>query len=109
MNHKGLLVVISGFSGVGKGTLVKRLMAEYENYALSISMTTRNPRNGKNISLLLSKELRISSEVLKRLLKNTMHLKLQGTTKRFSANTIMRAHAPWFIAIKRNAFSLKKF
>lgn len=47
MNHKGLLVVISGFSGVGKGTLVKRLMTEYENYALSISMTTRNPREGE--------------------------------------------------------------
>lgn len=47
MNHKGLLIVISGFSGVGKGTLVKKLMADYDNYALSVSMTTRGPRTGE--------------------------------------------------------------
>ncbi len=45
MNHKGVLIVLSGFSGSGKGTVVKRLMAQYaEQYALSISATTRNPR-----------------------------------------------------------------
>lgn len=47
MKQKGILVVISGFSGAGKGTLVKRLLEEYENYALSISMTTRLPRPGE--------------------------------------------------------------
>lgn len=47
MNHKGLLIVISGFSGAGKGTLVKKLTSEYQNYALSVSMTTRNPREGE--------------------------------------------------------------
>lgn len=45
--HKGILLVISGFSGAGKGTLVKKLIGEYDNYALSISMTTRNPRVGE--------------------------------------------------------------
>ena len=44
MNHRGLLVVVSGFSGVGKGTLVKKLVTECDNYALSVSMTTRKPR-----------------------------------------------------------------
>lgn len=39
--------MVSGFSGAGKGTLMKRLMEEYENYALSISMTTRAPRPGE--------------------------------------------------------------
>ena len=34
MNHRGLLVVVSGFSGVGKGTLVKKLVTECDNYAL---------------------------------------------------------------------------
>lgn len=43
----GILIVISGFSGAGKGTLVNRLIKEYDNYALSISMTTRKPRVGE--------------------------------------------------------------
>lgn len=47
MNHKGLLIVISGFSGAGKGTLMKKLLENYEQYALSISMTTRSPREGE--------------------------------------------------------------
>ena len=44
--NKGILIVLSGFSGAGKGTLMKELMKTYDNYALSISMTTRNPRPG---------------------------------------------------------------
>ena len=47
MTNKGILVVLSGFSGSGKGTLVKRLLEEYDNYALSISITTRMPRPGE--------------------------------------------------------------
>ena len=47
MKHKGLLIVISGFSGAGKGTLMKKLIQDYEQYALSISMTTRAPREGE--------------------------------------------------------------
>lgn len=47
MKGEGLLIVISGFSGAGKGTLMKRLMEDYQNYALSVSMTTRAPRKGE--------------------------------------------------------------
>lgn len=47
MSDKGLLVVISGFSGVGKGTLMKELISKYNNYALSVSATTRAPREGE--------------------------------------------------------------
>ena len=47
MEINGLLIVISGFSGAGKGTLVKALLRKYDNYALSISMTTRAPREGE--------------------------------------------------------------
>ena len=48
MKNKGKLVVISGFSGAGKGTLMKALMKEYgDSYALSVSATTRNPRPGE--------------------------------------------------------------
>ena len=45
--NKGSLVVVSGFSGAGKGTLMKNLLAKYNNYALSISCTTRKPREGE--------------------------------------------------------------
>ena len=48
MNNKGILIVLSGFSGAGKGTLVKRLLELHgEEYALSISATTRKPRVGE--------------------------------------------------------------
>ncbi len=47
MNQKGILVVVSGFSGAGKGTLMKALFDKYHNYALSISATTRAPREGE--------------------------------------------------------------
>ena len=40
------MIVISGFSGAGKGTVVKRLVEEY-GYSLSISATTRAPREGE--------------------------------------------------------------
>ncbi|MBQ0043327.1 MAG: guanylate kinase [Lachnospiraceae bacterium] len=47
MEKRGSLTVISGFAGVGKGTLVKKLLQDYDCYALSISATTRAPRPGE--------------------------------------------------------------
>lgn len=44
--NKGKLIVISGFSGAGKGTVIKRLREKYD-YSLSISATTRAPREGE--------------------------------------------------------------
>ena len=45
--QKGLLIVISGASGTGKGTVCKKLLAESENIFYSISATTRKPRAGE--------------------------------------------------------------
>lgn len=46
--RKGILIVVSGFSGAGKGTIMKRLLEEYPGqYALSVSATTRKPRPGE--------------------------------------------------------------
>ena len=41
---KGKLLVISGFSGVGKGTVVNYLQNHNDNYKISVSVTTRGPR-----------------------------------------------------------------
>ena len=46
MSKKGILTVISGFSGAGKGTIVKKLLSDHEYY-LSVSCTTRAPREGE--------------------------------------------------------------
>ena len=46
--NKGILLVLSGFSGSGKGTVMKEIMKKYsDRYALSISATTRAPRPGE--------------------------------------------------------------
>ena len=45
--RKGKLVVVSGFSGAGKGTVMNALVASKDNYALSVSATTRSPRTGE--------------------------------------------------------------
>lgn len=48
MSDAGLLIVLSGFAGSGKGTIMKKLLADYpDDYALSISATTRSPREGE--------------------------------------------------------------
>ena len=47
MGREGILSVVSGFSGAGKGTIMKELLSRYEQYALSVSATTRKPRPGE--------------------------------------------------------------
>lgn len=44
MKRRGILIVVSGFAGSGKGTLMNELLKQFDNYALSISATTRKPR-----------------------------------------------------------------
>lgn len=47
MMNKGLLIVISGPSGAGKGTLCKKLLQRNSELCLSVSATTREPRAGE--------------------------------------------------------------
>ena len=44
---KGKLLVLSGLSAAGKGTIVKEILKRFDNYALSISATTREKRNNE--------------------------------------------------------------
>ena len=48
MSNSGILIVLSGLSGAGKGTIVNRLIEKHPGeYVLSISATTRGPRDGE--------------------------------------------------------------
>lgn len=47
MKKKGLLIILSGPSGAGKGTVLKEVMKTYKNLAVSVSVTTRAPREGE--------------------------------------------------------------
>lgn len=47
MSAKGKLVVVSGFSGAGKGTVMNATIEKYPNFSLSVSATTRKPREGE--------------------------------------------------------------
>ncbi|HSQ89652.1 guanylate kinase [Romboutsia sp.] len=47
LKRKGLLLVVSGPSGAGKGTICKELLKQNNQIKLSVSATTRKPRNGE--------------------------------------------------------------
>lgn len=47
MSNKGILIVISGPSGAGKGTICKELLEKNDDLFLSVSATTREPRQGE--------------------------------------------------------------
>lgn len=47
MIHKGLLIIVSGPSGAGKGTICKELIDRDGSILVSVSATTRQPRNGE--------------------------------------------------------------
>ena len=47
MNKRGMLIILSGPSGSGKGTIVRQLLQERDDTILSVSATTRAPRHGE--------------------------------------------------------------
>jgi guanylate kinase len=47
LSRRGILLVVSGPSGVGKGTLIKGVLGKYPRIRLSVSCTTRAPRPGE--------------------------------------------------------------
>ncbi len=47
MENKGLLIVVSGPAGSGKGTVTKRMLEQSDEFGFSVSATTRDPRPGE--------------------------------------------------------------
>lgn len=47
MNKRGLLVILSGASGAGKGTVLKEYLSRHADTVVSVSVTTRTPRPGE--------------------------------------------------------------
>ena len=66
---KGNLIVISGPSGAGKGTICKELLKREDNLYISVSATTRSPREGEvhgvNYYFLTKEEFKKKVEKLK--------------------------------------------
>ncbi len=85
VKQKGMLLIISGPSGAGKGTLCKRLLKEDPSFAFSCSVTTREPRNAEVEGV----DYRfITNEAFQRMIDNdellehaTVHGHLYGTPK----------------------------
>ena len=88
MGNKGVLVVISGFSGAGKGTIMKQLIQK-DGYALSISATTRGPRPGEQRHVCLREILRCLLHHMKTFTSGTA-----STTVESPATTHGTANAP---------------
>lgn len=87
MGKEGILVVLSGFSGAGKGTIMKALLERYEDYALSISATTRKPRVGEvdgREYFFVSKEQFMTMVEEDALIEHAQYVdNLYGTPKRY--------------------------
>ncbi len=110
MSMKNLLIVISGPSGVGKGTIVDRLM-QSGNYALSISCTTRPPRTGEKdgVSYFFLTEKKFESMIAENgFLEYSRHFEnYYGTPREFvekqlkSNNVILEIDVDGALSVKR--------
>lgn len=108
---KNKLIVISGPSGVGKGTIVNKLL-EKEGYALSISCTTRAPRRGERDGVayfFISKDEFISDIENGGFLEYSNHFgNYYGTPKKFveeqleKHNVILEIEVDGALQVKRS-------
>ena len=81
---RGKLIVVSGFSGSGKGTLMNEMMKRHDNYALSVSATTRKPRPGEvdGVSYFF-----VTDDEFRRMIDNNELIEYAGYVKHFYGTT----------------------
>ena len=92
------LIVISGPSGVGKGSVVKEILAEHSDFVVSVSATTRSPRageiNGREYHFLSEEEFRAGIENGEMLEYAIVHgSNLYGTPKQPVLNQLAQGHS----------------
>jgi len=91
-NKRNVLIVLSGPSGVGKGTIAKKLIEQNKNIALSISCTTRRPRegelNGRDYFFIEKSEFKNKVEQGGFLEYSEHFENFYGTPKQFVLNTL---------------------
>ncbi|MCD8040744.1 MAG: guanylate kinase [Clostridia bacterium] len=94
-SQRNILIVISGPSGVGKGTIVNRLMGGNNNMVLSVSCTTRQPREGEQdgVSYFFVKKERFMQMIERgELLEYSAHFdNYYGTPKSFVEDKLKRS------------------
>jgi len=94
--NQGNLIVISGPSGVGKGTLVNQVLPRLENLALSVSATTRAPRageeHGRNYFFLSHEAFQALIQEQALLEYATYHHNFYGTPKAFVLEQLQTGH-----------------
>jgi len=85
--QNGILYVISGPSGVGKGSVIKEILSQDKDLVLSISVTTRKPRdgevNGKDYCFVSKKDFKNKIRNNEFLEWAEVHGQLYGTLKEF--------------------------
>ena len=89
---KGFLLVVSGPSGCGKGTICNRLLQRNKGFVFSVSATTRKPRNGEkegvNYFFIDDKKFKNMVENNEFIEHAKVHNNYYGTPKSFVLNEI---------------------
>lgn len=111
-NNKGKLYIISGCSGVGKGTLLKVFLEKNPNISLSVSATTRSPREGEvdGVNYFF-----VSRESFENSIKNNEFIEwaefngnLYGTKEAYVEQTLNKGKSIILEIETRGAFQIKK-
>lgn len=86
----GMVIVLSGPSGVGKGTIYKEILARLDNVAVSISVTTRAPRTGEIDGV---QYFFVNKEQFKNMIDNNEFLEYAQTVDNYYGTPISQVEA----------------